>query len=94
VIYRLVHEQNGHEHVSTVVLGEHEVSEQLKAEAGLHLFGGWAVTLFGTSDTADPDLLFHGGEVTRIVMVSPKGNVVRQVWARAYDPASDGREAL
>lgn len=42
--WRLVDEQGGNVHVSTVVLAEHEVEEQLAAEAFLHQLGGWAVT--------------------------------------------------
>lgn len=42
--WRLVEEQGGRTHVSSVVLAEHEVDVQLAAEATLHAVGGWAVT--------------------------------------------------
>jgi hypothetical protein len=89
---RMVMEQNGSEHVSTVVLADEEVSEHLKAEASLHLMGGWKVTLFGEGEQElAPDPLFHGGTVTSVVMVSPRG-VVRRCWGRSYDPSKDGEE--
>jgi hypothetical protein len=98
VIYRMVYEQDGRESVSTVVLGEHERSEQLRAEASMHLFGGWAVTLIGADgieqpEGTTPDLLFDGAEVSSAVMVSPRG-IVRRVWCRAYDQANDGEEIV
>lgn len=42
--WRLVDEQNGRVHVSTVVLAEDEIDEQLGAEAYLHRLAGWTVT--------------------------------------------------
>lgn len=92
MIYRMVYEQNGREEQSTVVLAATETSEHIKLEASMHLFGGWAVTLFGAQgdewdETADP--LFHEGDVTQAVMVSPRG-MVRRVWCREFDPAEDG----
>lgn len=42
--WRLVDEQNGRTHVSSVVLAEDEVDEQIEAEAYLHSLAGWAVT--------------------------------------------------
>lgn len=42
--WRLVDEQGGRTRVSTVVLAESEVDEQLEAEAFLHSVAGWAVT--------------------------------------------------
>ena len=88
-IWRLVYEQSGRESVSTVVLAEEEVSEQIKCEASLHLFAGWKVELLGDGIDGMCDPLFDGGDVTGAVMVSPR-NVIRRVWARAYDPAEDG----
>ena len=40
---RLVTNQNGREHVSSVVLGLDEVADHLHAEAVLHQAFGWAV---------------------------------------------------
>jgi hypothetical protein len=42
--WRLVDEQNGNVRVSSVVLAEAEVDEQIAAEAYLHSLAGWAVT--------------------------------------------------
>lgn len=42
--WRLVDEQNGNVHVSTIVLNEEEAREQLDGEAFLHRLAGWEVT--------------------------------------------------
>jgi hypothetical protein len=42
--WRLVDEQNGNTHVSTVVLSEEEAREHLHIEADLHSLAGWVVT--------------------------------------------------
>ena len=42
--WRIVDEQGGRTHVSTVVLAEDEIDEQLAAEAFIHSCAGWAVT--------------------------------------------------
>ncbi len=71
--WRLVEEQDGTTHVSSVVLGECEIDEQIQAEADLHALAGWAVTL----------------GVRVVVCRKWDSGVVRTIRAVEFDPMHD-----
>ena len=53
--YRLVTEQSGREHVSSLVLSAEEAQESLLAEAWLHDVHGWAVERYPSMIRAERD---------------------------------------
>jgi hypothetical protein len=72
---RLVTEQDGRQHVSTLLLADTEIAEALEWEEQLHAAGGWTVERHGAMRR------FHKHTAT--------GPKVRWVWVRSRPPLED-----
>lgn len=81
--WRLVGKQNdGQEHVNTIVLTEEEARQALVVEAEIHERFGWTVTL-GLNDDEEPDVLVCRKRSRRGI------DIVRAITVRAFGPLDD-----
>ena len=77
--FRIVTEQNGSEHVSSIVLARDEIIEHIAIEADMHEATGWDVSRFALNG------LMLGFTATR-------GGCTRYVFGRSFTPHTDTPE--